>query len=347
MTTADRASVVVCAFASGRLEQTIDCVESVRAQRPAPAQVLVVVDHNEDLRVKLRERVSHEVEVAGNEGEPGLSAARNTAVRLSRGEAIVFIDDDAVAHGGWLSELLTAFDDSAVIGAGGHARPAWEGERPRWLPDELLWVVGCSYEGLAASGPVRNPLGCNMAFRAELFDRAGVFDPRVGRLGSRPIGCEETEFCVRAARVCPGSRVVMVAGAEVDHHVPVARARPGYVLRRCYHEGASKAAVRRLADTRALDTERAYLRRILPARVRRSFGHLVTGPDRGDAAAQIGVIVGGMLAAAAGYAAATTGLTVRNLSNRLCVPALEQVGRRSKRPERATGSRRALDPRAT
>ncbi len=297
-----RASVVVCAFSSARTEQTVACVQSVLAQRPAPGQVIVVVDHNPELRARLRTRLPDLVEIVANQGERGLSSARNTALRRSRGDPIVFIDDDALAHPAWLWRLLAPFEDLTVLGTGGQARPAWERAQPAWFPDELLWVVGCSYRGLPPTGEVRNPLGCNMAFRATAFARAGPFDTGIGRLGSRPLGCEETEFCVRVSREIPGARIVLVAGAEIDHFVPKERCRPRYLVRRCYYEGISKALVRKLGDTRSLDTERAYVIRTLPLRIMHCLRASLRGPQRIAAIGQIGAIVGGLGAAAAGYA---------------------------------------------
>jgi GT2 family glycosyltransferase len=295
------ATVVVCAFASRRLDQTVDCVRSVLGQDPPPGQMMVVVDHNETLEAGLRARLPDEVEIVPNEGRRGLSSARNTAIRRSRGRYIVFIDDDAIAHERWLAGLLSAFDDAAVVGVGGHARPLWEAAAPGWLPPELLWVVGCSYDGLPKSGVVRNPLGCNMAFRADLFDRVGMFNPAIGRLGSLPLGCEETEFCLRAARATPGARIALIAGAEIDHRVPAARVRASYLLRRCYFEGISKALVRRLGDRRSLATERSYLRHALPKRLRISAQHVLSGHGALDAVGQFAAIVGAVGAAASGY----------------------------------------------
>jgi glucosyl-dolichyl phosphate glucuronosyltransferase len=295
------ATVVVCAFASHRLDQTVECVRSVLRQDPPPAQTIVVVDHNDTLQSKLRARLPDEVEIVPNERAPGLSSARNTAIARSRGRYVVFIDDDAIAHEHWLSGLLATFDDSSVVGAGGHARPRWEKPAPRWLPPELLWVVGCSYVGLPESGAVRNPLGCNMAFRAGLFQRVGMFNPAIGRLGSLPLGCEETEFCLRAARAMPGARIALAGGAEIDHWVPAARASASYLLRRCYFEGISKALVRRLGDRRSLDTERTYLRRTLPTRLRESVRRAARGPGAGDAVGQFAAVIGSVGAAAAGY----------------------------------------------
>jgi glucosyl-dolichyl phosphate glucuronosyltransferase len=294
-------SVIVCAFATERVQQTTACVESVLAQRPRPGQVIVVVDHNPQLLGQLRGQLPTDVVVVANRGEPGLASARNTAVQLSEGDPVVFIDDDAIAREGWLERLTSAFDNASVAGAGGQAVAAWEVQQPGWFPDELLWVVGCSYRGLPASGPVRNPLGCNMAFRAGLFERVGLFDPAIGRLGSRPLGCEETEFCVRVAKAIPEAQIVLVDGAEIDHRVSQQRGRPRYLLRRCYYEGISKALVRRLGDTRSLDTERSYVRRTLARRLLESLSTAAAGPGRLPALGQIGAVIGGVGAAGAGY----------------------------------------------
>ena len=308
---AAQTTVVVCAFASHRLEQTVRCVQSVLSQDPPPGQMIVVVDHNQELQAELRARLPGEVEVVANEHARGLSSARNTAIGLSRGEYVVFIDDDAVAHEEWLSRLLATFDDPAVVGAGGHARPLWETPPPGWLPPEFLWVVGCSYTGLPESGPVRNPLGCNMAFRGRVFATVGKFNPAIGRLGSLPLGCEETEFCLRAARAMPEARIALVAGAEIDHRVPAARATPTYLLRRCYFEGISKALVRRLGDRRSLDTERAYLRHALPARLKTSAQRGVIGCGGGDAIGQFAAVIGAVGAAAVGYLVGVVAFRVR------------------------------------
>lgn len=307
-----RACVVVCAFSMKRLDQTVACVKSVLGQRTKPAQVLVVVDHNDELCGMLRARLPDIVEIIVNTGQRGLASARNAAVQASHADVILFIDDDAVPHERWLETLLRAFEDPDVIGAGGHALPRWESGQPAWFPDELLWVVGCSYRGLPAAGVVRNPLGCNMAFRAAVFERIGLFDPGMGRVGSHPVGCEETELCIRAARTLPAGKIVLVSGAEVQHAVTSERGRPAYLLRRCFYEGISKALVRKLGDPRSLDTERRYVRRVLTRRLWESTKALLTGHDRMASLGQIGAIVGALIAAAAGYVIGTVSLATRS-----------------------------------
>ncbi len=295
------ASVVVCAFADERLELTVGCVEAALAQSPPPLEVIVIVDYNAPLEGRLKERLPDTVQVAPNAGQPGLSAARNTAIALAVGDIIAFLDDDARPHPGWLANLLAGFADPAVAGVGGRAIATWESGQPSWFPDAFLWVVGCSYAGQPESGSVRNPIGCNMAFRREVFTRAGGFDTQIGRLGSKPLGCEETELCIRAARLIPDSGFVMVRGADIDHWVPRSRAEPAYLIRRCYYEGISKALVRLLGDTRSLDTERDYVATTLSGTILAAVLKVVTGPDRRGAGGRILAVIGGLSAAAAGY----------------------------------------------
>jgi hypothetical protein len=118
-----------------------------------------------------------------------------------------------------------------------------------------------------------------MAFRRSVFERVGGFRPEIGRLGTRPVGCEETELCIRTAQATPGARVVYIPGAAVRHRVPVARARWAYFRSRCVAEGWSKALVTSVAGSRSgLSAERAYTLRVLPS----GFAAGLVGPLRGD-----------------------------------------------------------------
>lgn len=293
-------SVIVCAYTLDRLALTEACLDAVLAQEPAPDQVIAVIDHNTGLADRLSDRFPG-IDVIENAGPPGLSAARNTGIDWARGDLVAFIDDDAIPAPGWLAGLAAAFADPRTIGVGGRANPAWETRQPGWFPDEYLWVVGCSYRGQPSSGVVRNPLGCNMAFRRSVFEEIGGFDLSVGRLGSLPVGCEETELCLRAARHLPWARVVLVEGAEVSHAVPRARARFRYFLRRCFYEGVSKAVIRRLSDGNTLAAERSYVLRTITAATARRAGRALRLDRPIDQVAGIGALGVGVAAAAVGY----------------------------------------------
>ncbi|MEH3139010.1 MAG: glycosyltransferase family 2 protein [Mycobacterium kyogaense] len=293
-------SVVVCAYTLARWDDLCRAVESVLAEHDTVTELVVVIDHNEELfeRAVERFRADSRIAVCRNTGERGLSDARNTGVAASRGDIVAFLDDDAAAQPGWSSALVAHYDDPEVVGVGGHAEPVWPSERPRWMPAEFDWVVGCSYVGQPQQvAAVRNPLGCNMSLRRSVFAEIGGFRSEVGRVGSVPVGGEETELFLRLRAQRPTGRVLLDPSAAVSHHVSADRATPRYFMRRCYHEGMSKAVVTRLAAApKSLDSEQSYATRVLPRAVVRE----ALSPQRGGRA-RAGMIVAGLVVTTAGY----------------------------------------------
>jgi Glycosyl transferase family 2 len=307
-------TVVVCAYTEQRWTQTRAALESVLRQRPGPEQVLLVVDHNPRLAERAsRELADVEIKVLESSGAPGLSGARNTGLAAASQPITVFLDDDAEARPGWLKSLIQPYSATEVVATGGHVHPRWPGtgSRPRWLPPEFDWVVGCSYRGLPDTvSVVRNPIGANMSLRTALALDVGGFDDAVGRVGTNPRGCEETELSIRLTASRPGSAVFYVPDAAVDHHVTEQRIRLSYFLRRCWHEGMSKADVVRLAGSAAgLERERRHTMVVIPAALIRELRSFATG----DAAAgrRMAAIVSGLSAAACGYVAGRVRLAVR------------------------------------
>ena len=296
-------SVVICAHLEERLADTIAAVNSVRRQSLAPAEIVVVADHNPGLRRRLSAALP-DVTVVGNQEARGLSGGRNTGIAMTRGDIVAFLDDDAVADPGWLKFFADSYCDPAVAGVGGLTLPSWDTRRPWWFPAEFDWVVGCSYVGMPASpAPVRNLLGGNASYRREVFGVVGGFRAGIGRsAGKRPLGCEETELCIRLRQRLPGSVLLFDNRAVIWHKVPAARSRFSYFLSRCYAEGLSKAMVTRSVGVRdGLSAERSYSSRTLPAGVARGIAAALAGDVAG--LGRSAAIVAGLAAAGAGYGA--------------------------------------------
>jgi GT2 family glycosyltransferase len=281
---------VICVYTEKRWDDIVAAVGSVAAQDVRAAEVLVVVDHNPALLERARAEFSAgadgHVRVLANAHRQGLSGARNTAVAAASGDVVVFLDDDAAARPGWLRALLAPYADPDVVAVGGVAHPRFPDARPGLLPTggssadatgELDWVVGCTYTGQPTErAEVRNLMGCNMSVRREVFARVGGFAEDLGRIGRNPLGCEETELCIRIRqtyrRMNRDARVVFEPAAQVDHRVSADRVRWAYLRRRSWSEGLSKAAVSRLVGSDdALSTERAYVATVLPGAVAREL----------------------------------------------------------------------------
>ena len=304
-------SVVICAHTMKRWNETLAAVESVREQSFPGKEIIVVVDHNPELYAALRAEL-RDVTVVENREERGLSGGKNTGVALARGEVVAFLDDDAVADPDWLKFFADSYADPQVIGVGGLTLPNWGAPRPSWFPREFDWVVGCTYRGMPETrSPVRNLLGGNASFRREAFELAGGFQNGIGRsAGKRPLGCEETEFCIRVSQNSPESVFLFDNRAVISHLVPAERCRFAYFRARCYAEGLSKALVTASVGTSdGLASERRYTTRTLPAGVIRGIADAVRGDSSGLGRA--GAIVAGLAATAAGYAAGTASRRMR------------------------------------
>ena len=266
---ADRSvAVVICAYTLERLDDIKRAVASVRDQLHPPQELILVIDHNDELAAMARERFP-DARVVANAEARGLSGGRNTGIASATSDVIAFLDDDAQADSDWLGTMLPWYDDPSIIAVGGTSEPVWRNGRPGWFPVEFDWVVGCSYRGLPTEpADVRNLIGSNMSFRREVFTRIGGFHYAIGRVGARPVGCEETELCIRAVRQLPGSRIVYDPAVRVRHYLPEGRARWRYFQARCFAEGLSKAIVAELVGAdRGLASERSYATRTLPAGV--------------------------------------------------------------------------------
>ena len=302
-----RLSVIICAYTMARWDQLVEAVASVHAQSTPAAEVVVVVDHNDDLLERAGGVLADAATVVlPNTQRRGLAGARNTGVEAASGEVVVFLDDDARAAPRWLEEMSKHYRDPAVIGVGGLVVPLWASGAPDWFPPEFGWVVGCSYTGQPEhTAVVRNPIGANMSFRRDPVLAVGGFRVEVGRVGADALGGEETELSIRLAQHHPGSRILHEPAAVVHHHVPGDRGRWAYFRRRCWAEGLSKAQVSRLSDpTRALGSERAYVRRALPLGVARDVRTSVADRDP-RSLARAGAIVAGLALTVGGYATGT------------------------------------------
>jgi GT2 family glycosyltransferase len=139
-----------------------------------------------------------------------------------------------------------------------------------------------------------------MALRRSVFELAGGFSAGLGRIGKTPLGCEETELCIRYQRDHESERVVHQTASRVRHRVGAERVTMQYLLRRCWAEGLSKAVVADLVGARdALASERRQVAMVLPKAALEALGHMVRRPRQG--ATELFFVVAGTTAAVAGY----------------------------------------------
>jgi hypothetical protein len=81
------------------------------------------------------------------------------------------------------------------------------------------------------------PIGANMFFRKEVFEKTGRFNTELGRKGKELMGGEEKDIFLKMDR---DDRIVYLPGAEVYHFVPDSRLKKSYVMGIAFGAGYSE-----------------------------------------------------------------------------------------------------------
>lgn len=124
---------------------------------------------------------------------PGLSNARNAGVAASRGELIFFTDDDCYVEPGTLDAVAAAFADPAVGYASGRVRLFDPDDYPVTINESQVPLRFPARRFLPA-GMVK---GANLAFRRQVLETIGPFDPLFGSGALFP--SEDADAAMRAA----------------------------------------------------------------------------------------------------------------------------------------------------
>jgi hypothetical protein len=191
----------------------------------------------------------------------------------------------------------------------------WLVSRPHWFPEEFYWILGCSYRGLPeTTAEVRNLFGGCSCIKREVFEKVGGFRSGIGRVGTHPLGGEETELCIRARQHWPNSTFLFEPRAIIHHQVPPGRVGFKYFCLRCFWEGFSKAVITSYVGAHdGLASERAFTLRTLPRGVARGLTDTIR---RGDPTGIVraAAIVAGLAITTGGYIA---GSIARRLPGRV------------------------------
>ena len=290
-TKAPRISVITTSYTRDRFKDITELLDSIQAQSYKNIETIIVAERSPELAESIknyaREKNYPNVLVLYNQGEWGLSSARNLGIRQAGGEIVAFVDDDALLFPHWAEETAKAYaEDSSIIGLTGPILPLWEDKSMSWFPREFYWIFSCTYWDWTEPTEVRNGYGVNVSFRREAFAQCGFFkasleDEKSGRSDWQQPGGEETEFSIRVKRQT-GKRIVYHPRIKVKHRVYRYRLSGSFIRKRAYWEGYTKAIFNRLyhsgnRDEEVLSTEHELLHRIfsklIPSSVKLLFSH--------------------------------------------------------------------------
>jgi glycosyltransferase involved in cell wall biosynthesis len=165
-------------------ERSLDaCLGSLVAQDyPSDRHEILVVDNGSTDRT---------AEIIGShpvrhlrEPQRGVSYARNRGIEEARGEIVAFLDGDCTADPTWLRGIAEPFSDpevGCVAGELRHIEPTTPAER------QAKRLLG-RWQQFAFSSNPPYAITANAAYRREVFDQIGRFDPKLPRAQDVEIG---------------------------------------------------------------------------------------------------------------------------------------------------------------
>ena len=240
-------SLIIATY--NRAQSLLRTLRSVVSQTAAPElwECVVVNNNSTDNTAEAFARFAAENQGFDlrmvTETKQGLSNARNAGITASVGGYIAIIDDDETLEDCYIESYIEFFDSfPTAMAAGGAVRAEYESHRPRWMSHytERMIANPIDLDVVVTLFPnSRVPAGGNMAFRREIFDRVGLFNPRLGRNGQSLIGGEENDLFARLRAA--GELLYFVPNAAIYHHIPDAKLTDEYFDRLSYNVGRSKA----------------------------------------------------------------------------------------------------------
>ena len=239
-------SVIFCTY--NREKYLYNALKSIAVQDfPYQDYEIVMVNNNstdstEDICRKFQTdypRVDFHYSLETNQG---LSYARNRGVKESRGDILIFVDDDATVFEFYLSFIKLFFEAHPEVSAcGGPIVPVYEVEKPKWLSHYTEQLIGGAlYEGdkvkLFRNG--KYPGGGNSAFRKEVFEKYGLFNVDLGRKGTGLIGAEEKDLYDRLTR--GGEVFYYLPQMGIHHYIPEKKLTESHFRELTYSMGKSE-----------------------------------------------------------------------------------------------------------
>jgi glycosyltransferase involved in cell wall biosynthesis len=158
------------------------------------------------------------------EPRQGKNYAINSAIELSQGEILVFIDDDVTVDNKWLETVFNTTKDNKTVNIfGGKIKTYWPSNTPSWVhySSTNFPFLFCDHDlGDTIREYTSSPLpwGANFWIRKSLLDKyATKFNEQFGPSGKKRIAGSETEFLRRMYE--KGEKMLYIPDAVVQHRV--------------------------------------------------------------------------------------------------------------------------------
>jgi GT2 family glycosyltransferase len=207
--------IVVTYNSSGEIEA---CLRSIRDTIETLSYELILVDNaSRDDSVDRSRRCFPGVIIVANEENTGFPAANNQALRRARGEYVLLLNPDTVAHTGAIERLVATLEEHPEVGICGASLRDGEGIQAHDLRQLTFARMAIEICGLDRFSPKFLPperqeavSGAAMIFRRSLASEIGLLDEQM-------FWGEDGDYCLRASQA--GYAVWRAQSAVITHFV--------------------------------------------------------------------------------------------------------------------------------
>jgi glycosyltransferase involved in cell wall biosynthesis len=191
-------------------------IQSLRYQDYDQFEVIVVNGPSSDNTDTILARIAEDIKIE-SVAEANLSKSRNAGIAAASGEIVLFLDDDAFAEPGWITNIVLAYRDDRVAGVGTRVWDHFgfnEQMNPRFIDEHYAPIFESRLPGWAFHYPdsltIPHILGASSSFRRQMLMEIGGFDEEIEYF------LDESEVCRRIAE--RGGLIQFLESGSSVHH---------------------------------------------------------------------------------------------------------------------------------
>lgn len=230
-------TVGICTFNRAEsLRRTLDSLMAMRMPSGVAWEIVIVNNNSTDNTDEIIVEYAGKLPVRREfERRSGKSSALNRAIRVAKGDYILWTDDDVIVDSGWLTAYVEAFrrwPEAAVFG--GRIKPRYEAPVPKWVRKSeaalggpyAIRDFGDQVYPLSPRDEDHFPYGANWAIRA-IEQQAFRYDPELGPMPNGIRNQEEVELIRQVLEA--GATGYWIPQAIVEHWIGRERQTIGYI----------------------------------------------------------------------------------------------------------------------
>jgi glycosyltransferase involved in cell wall biosynthesis len=232
-------TVAICTYNPSR-DPLLRALDAIVEQIADVSAEIVLVDNNSSPPLAERGYLAGYPIRLIHQPEPGLTAAREAAIKSAAGTVIVFVDDDNVLESGYLATAIESFAADSQLGVlGGRILPEYDTQPPQWFGEFERWLAirrhapDLYVETTAPPFSAYFPVGAGLTVKRELAlaylkdceDTARI----EGRRGNMLSSGEDLDLCLFA--LSRGDKLVVTGALCLTHIISSERVRGEYLQR--------------------------------------------------------------------------------------------------------------------